>query len=164
MEQVASTTRKDELGEVFPVAILFGGVLITILIGVHVVLHSMATTAVQAAADRGVTAAQAAPLGSPASCPPLTDLTSGGLAVPNSERQCQGGFATWAAMNASTSMVQPWQPPAVVVDDEAGVVSVFAFGSIVSPVLGPIEVVGYACGPLDLVPGHVPTSADPSAC
>ena len=49
--------RGDQRGEVFPVAILFGGVLLTILIGLHVVLVSVGRTAVQAAANRGVTAA-----------------------------------------------------------------------------------------------------------
>ena len=150
----------DERGEVFPVAILFVGVLLTILIGVHVVLHSVATTAVQTAADHGVVAAQAAALGPMTSCPPLIDPASGSPA--SGPRQCQGGFATWAALNAATSMVRQTQLPAVTVD--SGIVSVVAFGSIMSPVLGPIEVVGRACGPLDLVAGNMPTSADPSAC
>ncbi|WP_419931458.1 hypothetical protein [Candidatus Poriferisodalis sp.] len=158
-----------ESGEVFPVAILFGGVLITILIGVHVVLHSLASTAAQAAADSGVAAAQAAPLGGatdPALCPPLTDLDTGGEVdlLTFSERQCQGASATWAAMRASTNMVGQYQPPAVVVDNEAGVVKVLTFGSIVSPMLGQIEVIGVACGPLDLVGNSAPTRADAGAC
>ncbi|WP_419864290.1 hypothetical protein [Candidatus Poriferisodalis sp.] len=153
----------DERGEVFPVAILFGGVLLTILVGVHVVLHSIATTAVQAAADRGVAAAAAAPIGSPiSSCPPLTDLASGGPATPTSERQCQGGFAAWAAMNASTGMVRLSQPPAVIVDE--GTVSVVAFGTIRTPVLGSIDVVGFACGPLDFISDHTSAHPDASVC
>lgn len=142
--------------------------LLTILIGVHVVLHSMAITAAQAAADSGVTAAQNAPLGAAvnlALCPPLTDLTTGIEALPPfSERQCQGGSATWTAMRAAASMVGQPKPPAVVVDDDAGVVTVVTFGSIISPVLGPIEVTGIACGPLERVTGDGPTSADASAC
>ena len=159
----------DESGEVFPVAILYGGVLLTILIGVHVVLFSIASTAAQAAADSGVAAVQAAPLGNPPDrslCPPLTDLDAPGEVdlLSFSERQCQGAAATWAAMWASTRMVGQSQPPAVEVDEVAGVVTVVVFGSIMSPVLGQIETVGIACGPLDLVAGDVPTRADASAC
>ena len=136
--------------------------LITILIGVHVVLFSIASTAVQAAADRGVATAQAAPLGA-SSCGTLTEPYSGLTVTPANERECQGVYAVWEAMNASGGMVHQVRPPDVTVD-EAGVVSVLAFGSITSPVLGPIEVVGYACGPLDLIADNVPTSADASAC
>ena len=149
-----------------PVAILFGGVLITIMIGLHVVLFSMAETAVQAAADRGVNAAQAAQLGGAgvSSCGTLTEPFSGQSVSPTSERQCQGVIAAWQTLNASTSMVRQVRPPAVAVDEVAGVVSVTSFGAVISPVFGPIEVAGIACGPLDLVEGDTPTRADPSAC
>ena len=40
-------------------------VLLTILIGVHVVLHSIASTAVQAAADRGVAGCAVRAIGEP---------------------------------------------------------------------------------------------------
>ena len=153
----------DERGEVFPVAILFGGVLLTILIGVHVVLFSIASTAVQAAADRGVTSAQSAPLG-PSSCGTLTEPFSGLTVTPANEQECQGVFATWDAMNASTGMVHQSRPPAVTVDAGAGVVSAAAFGVVFSPVLGAIEVTGVACGPLDLTEGGQPTRADASVC
>ena len=72
----------------FPVAISFGGVLLTILIGLHVVLMSVGRTAAQAAADRGVTAAQAAP----AVGPGCGEFTRGGRTVrTENPRQCEGG-------------------------------------------------------------------------
>ncbi len=151
----------DQRGEVFPVAILFGGVMLTILIGLHVVLVSVATTAVQAAADRGVSSAQAAPIG------PSTCGTFGGqygVVTPESERECQGVVGAWSALIASGSMVGPARPPVVSVNENAGVVGVAAFGIVISPVLGALEVIGYACGPLDLVEGVAPTRADASAC
>ena len=43
--------RAGTRGEVLPVAILFLGVIFTILIGVHVMVVAIARTAVQAAAD-----------------------------------------------------------------------------------------------------------------
>ena len=164
---------EGESGEVFPVAILFGGVLLTILIGVHVVLVSVARTAAQSAADRGVIAVQGAPLGPGthpdatqqwSSCGEFTDPASGTQVRPTSERECQGVLAVLGTMNASISMVGQARPPAVTIDDSAGVVSVLSFGSVVSPVLGVIEVTGYACGPLDLVEGGLPSRADVSAC
>ena len=154
-----------ESGEVFPIAILFIGVLLTILIGVHMVLFSIASTAAQAAADFGVTAVQSVPPGNAVlagTCPPLTDLATGNEIQPTTERECLGGLAIRLVMDASTSMVRQSQPPTVTVD--GGVVSVVAYGSIISPVLGYIEVAGTACGPLDLVAGDMPTTADPSAC
>ena len=158
-----SCRRRSERGEVFPVAILFVGVLLTILIGVHVVLFSMAETAAQAAADRGVTSAQAAPLG-PSSCGTLTEPYSGQMVTPVDERECQGVVAAWRAMTVSGSMVRQTQPPTVTIDQGAGIVSVISYGAVVSPIFGSIEVAGSACGPLDLVPGDVPTRADASEC
>ena len=149
-----------------PIAILFGGVLITIMIGLHVVLFSMAETAVRAAADRGVSAAQAAPMGGGgiSSCGTLTEPFSGQSVTPTSERQCQGVIAAWQSLNASTNMVRQIRPPAVAVNENAGVVSVTSYGAVISPVFGPIEVAGIACGPLDLVEGDMPTRADSSHC
>ncbi len=51
--------RSDARGEALPVAILFVGVLLTILIGIHVVVVELADTAVQSAADVGLSATQA---------------------------------------------------------------------------------------------------------
>ncbi|WP_419947081.1 hypothetical protein [Candidatus Poriferisodalis sp.] len=144
-------------------AILFGGVLFTILIGVHVVLVSLARTAAQSAADRGVAAAQSAPLG-PSTCGTLGGSLTGGAVTPASERECQGVVAAWTAMNATAGMVRQLRPPAVTVDDDVGVVSVVAFGVIQSPVIGPIRVAGAACGPLERVEGDEPSRGDVSAC
>ena len=145
----------------FPVAILFGGVLLTILIGLHVVLMSVGRTAVQAAADRGVTAAQAAPeVGSGCG-----DFTRGGRTVStNSPRECEGVIATLRALDSSGAMVRQAGSPDVSVDETAGVVAVAAYGAVFSPVFGQIEIVGYACGPLELVEGIAPSPADASAC
>lgn len=167
-EQVGRVARpaccRDQRGEVFPVAILFGGVLLTILIGLHVVLVSVARTAVQAAADRGVTAAQAARIGE-GDCGSFD--TGDRAGKPKPERVCEGEITTLAALNASTSMVRRTRSPDIYVKHEAGVVSVTAFGAVISPVFGQIEVVGVACGPLDLVDpakGGGPSRADLSAC
>ena len=151
----------DQRGEVFPVAILFGGVLLTILIGVHVVLVSLADTAAQSAADRAVTAVQGIPPVGP-TCGILT--TPIGSIEPESERECVGVLTAWSAMNASVSMVALSRPPEIVVDEDAGVVAVYAFGQIATPVLGIVEVVGFACGALDVVEGAQPTRADTARC
>lgn len=167
--------RGEQRGEVFPVAILFGGVLLTILIGLHVVLMSVGRTAVQAAADRGVTAAQAAPVGGQG----CGDITRGGRTVsPETPQECEGVIATLQALDSSGAMVRQAGPPDVEVDEAAGVVQVLAHGAVLSPVFGQIEIIGYACGPLDLVvlfadpmnpasgveASPAPSPADASAC
>ena len=152
--------RGDQRGEVFPVAILFGGVLLTILIGLHVVLVSVGRTAVQAAADRGVTAAQAAPIGE---C--MEQFTRRGSTVSTeTQRECEGVIATLRALDTSGAMVRQAGPPLVEANETAGVVTVAAFGAVLSPVFGEIEIVGYACGPLELIAGIAPSPADTSAC
>jgi hypothetical protein len=154
--------RENEQGEVFPVAILFGGVLLTILIGLHVVLMSVGRTAVQAAADRGVTAAQVAPPGQVRDC---GEFSRGGRTVrPDTPRECEGVIATLRALDSSGAMVRRAGPPDVEVNETAGVVAVHAYGAVVSPVFGQIEIIGYACGPLELITGVAPTPADASAC
>lgn len=151
----------DERGEVFPVAILFGGVLLTILLGLHMVLISVGRTAVRAAADRGVSAAQAAPVGE-LDC---GEFTRGGRTVaPKTAQACGGVIATLQALNSSGAMVGQSGPPIISVDDDAGVVSVAAYGSVLSPVFGRIEIIGYACGPLERTTSRSPTPADPEAC
>ena len=55
-----SRWQRDDRGEALPAAILFVGVMLTILLGIHVVIVAMARTAVQSAADSAVAAAQAA--------------------------------------------------------------------------------------------------------
>ena len=152
---------RDERGEVFPVAILFVGVLLTILIGLHVVLVSVARTAVQSAADRGLTAAQGA---SPAGPDCGTLPTPVGDVTPGGAQACEGVLAAWAAMSASGAMVTPAEPPQVRVDESAGVATAYAFGLVRSPVLGVIRVAARACGPIDAGDIGAPTRADASAC
>lgn len=123
--------QRDDRGEVFPAAILFVGVLTTILIGVHVVLVALARTAVQSAADEAVVAAQAAEEG---------------------DRQAQGENAARVSMAGASSSVVPIRDPSVIVEHDRGVVTAVVFGGIRSPVLGVIGVTAAACGPLDNVP------------
>ncbi|WP_419910561.1 hypothetical protein [Candidatus Poriferisodalis sp.] len=158
--------REDQRGEIFPVAVLFGAVVTTILIGLHIALLSMGRTAVQSAADIAVTVAQAAPPG-PSSCGTVGSISDGRLELEktriDNERECQGVVAAWQAMNASGSMVIQSRPPQVSVDD--GVVSVTTFGVVRSPVLGVIWVSGSACELLvsDQAAGADPSGADPSS-
>ncbi len=141
--------QRDERGEALPVAILFIGVLLTILIGVHVVLISMARTAVQAAADSAVAAAQAAGPGD-VQCDGTTETA----------RVCEGVLAARLAMIGSAGTVIETRPPAVVVEAEKGTVTVEVFGETLSPVLGGLELTGLACGPLDDVPASSLTAGD----
>lgn len=153
MMQLAQPAGRDERGEVFPVAILFGGVLLTILIGVHVALDSMARSATQAAADYGATAAKAA-LPGPSSCGRFTPVYT-----PASESECQGVLAAQRAMLAASASVYPRRVAQVDVDQSAGVVRVTTFGEWISPVLGAIEVRGAACAVLEHA--DLPTSGTP---
>lgn len=183
---------RGERGEVFPVAILFGGVLLTVLIGLHVTIVAVARTAVDSAADRGVTAAQGAPPSpecDPALIPPPTSdkddrchnthrsstdpyLYCEPVSVPGVAREsnittmraCEGTRVAYESMLSSNSMVGQAEPPEVRVDQQAGVVSVTTYGTVRSPVFGIIEVTGYACGPLDHVMSGGPTPADSAGC
>ena len=122
---------KDARGEALPVAILFMGVLITILLGVHVVIVAMARTAVQSAADAGVAAAQAA---------------GPGL------RESEGVLGARLAIAGAQASVIETRLPVAVVEPERGSVTILVFGGIISPLLGGMEFTGQACGPLDDVP------------
>ena len=170
-------------------AILFGGVLLTVLIGLHVTIVAVARTAVDSAADRGVTAAQGAPP-SPECDPPNAtspnatrkkcyDSTKSNpylycepVWVPGATRDsnittmraCEGTRVAYESMLASDSMVGQAEPPEVRVAEQAGVVSVITYGTVRSPVFGIIEVTGYACGPLDHVMSGGPTPADSAGC
>ncbi len=183
---------RGERGEVFPVAILFGGVLLTVLIGLHVTIIAVARTAVDSAADRGVTAAQGAPPSrecDPALTPAPTSADDnrchnmlrsstdpylhcepvwvpGATTTPNitTMRACEGTRVAYESMLSSDSMVGQAEPPEVRVDEQAGVVSVTTHGTVRSPVFGIIEVTGYACGPLDHVMSGGPTRADSTRC
>ena len=143
---------RDERGEALPVAILFVGVLLTILIAVHVVIVSVARSAVQSAADRGLAAAQSDdPLGAPRDCD--------GDGDDEPDRVCRGILEARLAMLASRGSVGETRLPVVAVEEERGTVTVVVFGGIVSPVLGGIELIGQACGPLDSVASSELTAA-----
>ena len=120
----------DERGDALAASILYLGVLLTILIGVHVVIAAMARSAVQNAADAAVTAAQAAPA---------------------ADRESEGVFAAQIAMAASDSSAIITRDPVVVVEEDKGTVSVLVFGGTISPVLGGLEFTALACAPLDTV-------------
>ena len=145
--------RRDERGEALPAAILFLGVMITILIGIHVVIFAMARTAVQSAADAAVAAAQAAGPGSQ-ECD----------GEPMTVRECEGILGARLAMVASDSSIVETRPPAIVVEAEKGTVTVLVFGGTISPLLGGLELTAQACGPLDNVPASELTSTDIWQC
>lgn len=133
---------RDERGEALPAAILFGGVLFMVLVGIHVVILAMARTAVQSAADAAVVAAQAAGPGmSECDNDPTTETA----------RECEGALAARIAMAASRNSIVETRPPAVDERPEQGIVRVIVFGGTISPVFGGIEVTAEACGPLDNV-------------
>ena len=135
--------RDDTRGEALPVAILFLGVMFTILMGVHVIVVAMARTAVQAAADAAVSAAQSA---APAA------------------RVAEGVLAAQIALAAATSSAVETRPPAVVVETEQGQVQVIVFAGTISPVFGGVEVSALACGPLDDIATSVLSSAEAWQC
>ena len=135
---------RDDRGEALPAAILFLGVLFTILIGVHVVIVAMARMAVQSAADRAVAAVQAAG--------PGQDECDGDTSTIETARQCQGVLAARIAMAGTGSSIIETRPPAIIVESERGSVTAVVFGGTISPVLGGLELSAQACGPLDDVP------------
>ena len=147
--------RRDERGEALPAAILFLGVMITILIGIHVVIFAMARTAVQSAADAAVAAAQAAG-------PGLQECD--GDPMPETARECEGILGARLAMVASDSSIVETRPPAIVVESEKGIVTVLVFGGTISPLLGGLELTAQACGPLDNVPASELTGTDIWQC
>ena len=124
-------------------AILFMGVLITILLGVHVVIVAMARTAVQSAADAGVAAAQAAG-------PTL--------------RESEGVLAARIAIAGAQASVIETRLPVAVVEPERGSVTILVYGGIISPLLGGMEFKAEACGPLDDVPASQLTGTDVWQC
>lgn len=145
-------------------AILFFGVLMTVLLALHMTLFAMARTAVTAAADAGLLAAQGALPGGADAQECGTSFTHPWSheevtwdAERHGARECAGVFAAHRAMSANRSMVGDVGPARVQVHDETGVVSVRTHGAIRSPVFGFWEVDGFACGPLDSLLGGGPT-------
>ncbi len=143
--------RRDTRGEALPVAILFLGVLFTILLGVHVIVVALARTAIQGAADAGVSAAQAAG--------PGVDVGTG-----EAFRVTEGVLAARIAMAASKSSILETRPPVVIVEEDRGSVTVLIFAGTISPILGGVELEAQACGPLDDVPANQLTAADAWRC
>ena len=135
--------RADTRGEALPVAILFLGVMFTILMGVHVIVVAMARTAVQAAADAAVNAAQNAAPGA---------------------RVSEGMLAAQIALAAADSSAAETRPPTVVVETDRGQVQVLVFAGTISPVFGGIELIAQACGPLDDITTSALASAEAWQC
>ena len=151
-----SPWQRDDRGEALPAAILFIGVMITILLGIHVVIVAMARTAVQSAADAAVAAAQAAG--------PGTRECDGDTTTMETARQCEGELAARLAMAGAASSIIETRPPAVAVESERGSVTVVVFGGTISPLLGGLELTAQACGPLDNVPASELTGTDIWQC
>ena len=143
MVDVRRPGKTDSRGEALPVAILFVAVLITILLGIHMVIVGMARSAVQAAADAGVSAAQAA------------------AAI---DRESEGILAARLAIAGAQASIIETDLPTVIVEPERGSVTVVAYGGIISPLLGGMEFTAQACGPLDDVPASELTAADAWRC
>ena len=133
----------DARGEALPVVILFLGVLLTILLGIHVVIVALARTAVQSAADAGVAAAQTAPA---------------------AEREAEGVLAARIAMAGARSSVIETELPVVIVEPDRGLVTAVAHGGVISPLLGGMAFTAQACGPLDDLPASQLTSGDAWRC
>jgi len=124
--------------------VLFAGVLLMVLVGIHVVILGLARAAVASAADAAVAAAQAAgPGDTECDDDPEKDPVS------KPRRVCEGALAARVAMAASRSSIVETRPPAVDVQADRGVVTVIVFGGTISPVFGGLEVTAEACGPLD---------------
>ena len=153
LQSIWHRRNKDARGEALPVAILFLGVLFTILLGIHVVIVAMARTAIQSAADSAVAAAQSA-----------GDAEIDCDGARRSARECEGILGARIAMAGSRSSIIETRPPAVIVEEERGSVTVLVFGGTISPLLGGMELEAQACGPLDDVPAVRLTAADAWQC
>ena len=135
---------QNERGEALPVAILFIGVLFVVLLGIHILIITMARTAVQAAADSAVSAAQAAGPGE-------RDCYGDPLILePN--RECEAVLAARMSMDAASTSVTETRRAWVTIEGDRGQVTVLVFGSTRSPIFGQINLNAQACGPLDDVP------------
>ena len=132
---------QDDRGEALPAAILFTGVLFTVLIGIHVVIVAMARTAVQSAADAAVAAAQAAG--------PGRGECDGDANTIETARECEGILGARLAMAASRSSIIETRPPVMSVEAERGIVRALVFGGAISPVFAGLELTAQACAPLD---------------
>lgn len=136
--------------------------LFMVLVGIHVVILAMARTAVQAAADAAVAAAQAAGPDTTVGDCGVTDLSGAQLA--GTSRECAGAVAAYGAMAASGNSIVATRPPAVAVAEGEDRVTVIVFGGTITPVFGGLEVTAQACGPLDDVPASALAGTDVWQC
>ena len=136
--------RDDTRGEALPVAILFVGVLLTFLIGIHVVVVALARTAVQAAADSAASVAQVAESG---------------------QREAEGRMEAERSLDGARALVSPTgDSPRVIVRPDRGSVEVVVFGAVNTPVLGTLRLAARACAPLDDIPASQLTAAEAWEC
>ena len=119
--------RAGTRGEALPVAVLFLGVIFTVLVGMHVMAVAVARAAVRAGADAAAGAARVTAPG---------DRAGGGV------------LAARIALAAARSPVVETRLPAMAAEPERGRVRVLVFGGIISPVLGGAELSARAvpCG------------------
>ena len=139
-----------------PITILFLGVLAAVLVGVHVLLASMARSAVQNAAEQALEAAQTAG--------PGLDECDGDTNTQETARECNGILAARLAIAAASSSVAETRIPVVIVESERSSVTAIVFGGVISPVLGGMELTAQACGPLDNVPASELVGTDVWQC
>ena len=116
----------------------------------------MARTAVQAAADSAVAAAQAAG--------PGERYCYGDPLVLEPDRECEAVMAAQLSMAAASTSVTETRRAWVTVEDDRGLVRVLVFGSTRSPIFGQINLAAEACGPLDDVSATQLTGMDIWQC
>ena len=116
----------------------------------------MARTAVQAAADTAVAAAQAAGPGE-------RDCYGDPLIL-EPDRECEAIVAAQLSMAAASTSVTETRRAWVTIEDDRGLVTVLVFGSTRSPIFGQINLAAEACGPLDDVPAAQLTGMDIWQC
>lgn len=107
------------------------------------IVVALARTAVQAAADAAVNAAQSA--------------------VP-ADRVAEGVLAARIALAAASSSAVETRPPAVVVETDQGQVQALVFAGTISPIFGGVELSALACGPLDDITTSALSSAEAWQC
>ena len=147
---------RDDRGEALPAAILFIGVLLVVLLGIHVVIIAMARTAVQAAAEAAASAAQVAG-------PGRRDCF-GDPTILEPARECEAVRAAQLAMAGARASVTETRRARVLIEGERGLVTVLVFGSTRSPIFGQINLAAQACAPLDDAPAAQFAGANPWQC
>ncbi len=116
----------------------------------------MARTAVQAAADSAVAAAQAAG-------PDERDCYGDPLIL-EPARECEAILAAARSMAATKTSITETRRALVTIEGDRGLVTVLVFGSTRSPIFGQINLAAQACAPLDDVPASELTGTDIWQC